>query len=696
MIVCRRLERHRCCRRRRRIRSFTLAALACLASVSTALAEDWPTHRHDLARSGVTGETLRPPLATAWVHTSRHHPQPAWHGPARRDGWHKTENLKPRVIFDWAYHVVAASGRVYFGSSADDKVTCLDGKTGKVAWTAFADGPIRLAPTVADGRLYVGSDDGKVYCLDAESGEPIWQCQASPVDYRVAGNERIMSVWPVRSGVAVDGDVAYFSAGLFAFEGAYICAADATTGKLLWSRKTTAFCPQGYILVSPQRLYVPMGGGPPGVFSRQDGRLLYSLGTSGGAFAVLDGDDLLAGPGKTGTMEAYKQGRTDQIASFAGNTIVVKGTMSYLHTDTELSALDRGRYLSLSEERNTLRRRIDALKKRLSTQDQAIRYDPVNAFHIGTYKDDNENHVFKGQIAEVRVWDVARSAEAIRADLSRTLSGKPNGLVGYWSCGDGSGETAGDAVGSSHGKLVNSPTWVDIDATQGGPPSGKALSFDGTTSHVDAGKAGVLRPSNQLTIEAWFRAEQREKWSGIAGPIWDTGSTEAGYGLNLDDKTGVWFAVKVGSGAMVYLSSGPDTVRLNTWHHVAGTYDGRVVRIYLDGELKASRKLVASDATPPEEIAKKIRAREAEIAKIERELPKCVGWKRACKYPYSLILAGEVLYAGGTNEVAAFDAADGKTLWTHEVSGRALDLLVANGRLVVSTDEGVIHAFRAK
>lgn len=453
-------------------------------SASPALAEDWPTHRHDLARSGVTAEKLKPPLVSAWTYTSRHRPQPAWHGPARRDGWHKTENLKPRVIFDWAFHVIAVGGRVYFGSSADDKVVCLDDKTGKEVWTAFTDGPIRLAPTVANGRVYVGSDDGNVYCLNAETGKRLWRCKASPVDYRVAGNERIMSVWPVRSGVAVDGNIAYFCSGLFAFEGAYVCAADATSGKLLWSRKTTVSCPQGYILVSPERLYLPMGGGPPGVFSRKDGRLLYLLGSSGGAFAVLAGDDLLSGPGKTGTMEAYKGGRTDQVASFAGNTIVVKGTMSYLHTDTELSALDRGRYLNLSDERNTLRRRIDALKKRL------------------------KDH-----------------------------------------------------------------------------------------------------------------AEKQKK---------------------------------------------------------AGTQPAE------------------GQADPTKEITAKIRKLESEIADIERELPKCVGWKRPCKYPYSLILAGEVLYAGGTNEVAAFDAKDGKTLWTHKVSGRALDLAVAGGLLVVSTDEGVIHGFKAK
>ena len=32
-------------------------------------------------------------------------------------------------------------------------------------------GPVRLAPAVADGKVYAGSDDGFVYCLDARTGQ---------------------------------------------------------------------------------------------------------------------------------------------------------------------------------------------------------------------------------------------------------------------------------------------------------------------------------------------------------------------------------------------------------------------------------------------------------------------------------------------------------------------------------------------
>ena len=73
----------------------------------------------------------------------------------------------------------------------------------------------------------------------------------------------------------------------------------------------------------------------------------------------------------------------------------------------------------------------------------------------------------------------------------------------------------------------------------------------------------------------------------------------------------------------------------------------------------------------------------------------CVLWKESCDYPYSLVLAEGVLFAGGKDEVAAMATSTGKTLWKAKVKGRALDLALADGRLIVSTDQGSLHCFRA-
>ncbi|MDD4786965.1 MAG: PQQ-binding-like beta-propeller repeat protein, partial [Pirellulales bacterium] len=142
-------------------------ALAASASVA-ARAGDWPTYRHDIARSGVTSEEVRPPLRECWVFQPAHAPEPAWGRPSPRPvgGWYGATEL-PRAHFDDAFHVAVAGGTVYFGSSADGKVYALDAATGKERWSARTGGPVRLAPAVWRDKVYVGSDDGCVYCLRA-------------------------------------------------------------------------------------------------------------------------------------------------------------------------------------------------------------------------------------------------------------------------------------------------------------------------------------------------------------------------------------------------------------------------------------------------------------------------------------------------------------------------------------------------
>jgi len=68
-------------------------------------------------------------------------------------------------------------------------------------------------------------------------------------------------------------------------------------------------------------------------------------------------------------------------------------------------------------------------------------------------------------------------------------------------------------------------------------------------------------------------------------------------------------------------------------------------------------------------------------------------WSVPCDCPYVLILAGDVLFAGGTNKVIAYSIANGNELWRRAVNGRARGLAAAGGRLFVSTDTGSIHMF---
>ena len=241
----------------------SLAMFLVFQAVSSAA--DWPTFMHDNTRVGTTSETLGFPLQLQWVHQSSVPSESAWEGP--RSTPIEGHVMKHRVKFDDAHHVAMVGERIYFGSSVDHQMYCVDAESGKVVWRFFTDGPIRLAPTVYEGRVYFGSDDGQVYCLSAATGDVIWQLRVGPKDERLLARGKVISRWPVRTGVLIADDVAYFGAGIFPHETVFLCAADAATGKLLWKNDHISqqdagrndLSPQGYLLANQDSLFVPSG-----------------------------------------------------------------------------------------------------------------------------------------------------------------------------------------------------------------------------------------------------------------------------------------------------------------------------------------------------------------------------------------------------------------------------------------------------
>jgi VCBS repeat-containing protein len=109
---------------------------------------------------------------------------------------------------------------------------------------------------------------------------------------------------------------------------------------------------------------------------------------------------------------------------------------------------------------------------------------------ITTADDANSNNVDStyigpsGSIAEVRVWNVARSGAEIAASMSSTLTGDETGLVGYWPLNDGSGTVALDrghatdthVVGTQQNLTVTGATWGVGGA--GWPVTGVATNED--------------------------------------------------------------------------------------------------------------------------------------------------------------------------------------------------------------------------
>ncbi|MHC4325529.1 MAG: outer membrane protein assembly factor BamB family protein [Planctomycetota bacterium] len=92
-------------------------------------------------------------------------------------------------------------------------------------------------------------------------------------------------------------------------------------------------------------------------------------------------------------------------------------------------------------------------------------------------------------------------------------------------------------------------------------------------------------------------------------------------------------------------------------------------------------------------LKNKVQSIKSSISELTRKLPQCTRWKVSSELPHALILAGDVLFAGGNDIVAAYSIRDGTQLWYTSVAGKAHGLVVANGHLFVSTDKGKIYCF---
>ena len=357
------------------MRLFLSVALITI-SAGGALADDWPTYRHDIARTGISAETIAAPLSLEWVFSPLHAPSHAWGDPQPKvvEG-----NLElPRMRFDDVFHVAAVGDGIYFASSSDNKIYCLDANNGQIRWEFFTDGPVRLAPTVAKGKVYAGSDDGKVYCLDASSGRSVWTFQAAPDNKLVLGNGKMISRWPVRTGVVVDGGVAYFGAGVFPAEGVSLFAVNAETGKLIWTNDgygkggLGSVSPQGYMVASKDRLWVASGRAFPATFNRKDGSLVKHtkfvwrrVGLFGGTYSVLAGDMLFNG---TERMLGIRENSGKLEMTEEALRLVVDTDTAYLLSGTQAVALNRADWTKKrgSQKLFATLQKISGLERRIS------------------------------------------------------------------------------------------------------------------------------------------------------------------------------------------------------------------------------------------------------------------------------------------------------------------------------------------
>ena len=148
-------------------------------------------------------------------------------------------------------------------------------------------------------------------------------------------------------------------------------------------------------------------------------------------------------------------------------------------------------------------------------------------------------------------------------------------LVGYWSLNDPN-EAKDLSDHSNHGKIEGKPKSV----------AGKiktALEFNGTSDWVSIEHSDSIANFDQLSISAWIKLIKINVWTAVI----EKGVHENwSYGFFLEPDPTLSFYVSQ-KGNKLACCIGDYKIKPAEWYHIAGTYDGKLAKLWVNGKVEA-------------------------------------------------------------------------------------------------------------
>ncbi len=154
----------------------------------------------------------------------------------------------------------------------------------------------------------------------------------------------------------------------------------------------------------------------------------------------------------------------------------------------------------------------------------------------------------------------------------------------YWRLDEIGGTIAHDYMNTSDGLLEGNTTWQPTSGHHAG-----ALRFYGNDARVDLGPCDITDGTgDELSLACWFKPEivsgtERILMAKTVGPD----EADFIWSLSLVNNTGARFRVRTG-GTLHTIEIPPSNIFSNTWYHLAATYDGHDLRLFLNGSTAAN------------------------------------------------------------------------------------------------------------
>ncbi len=196
------------------------------------------------------------------------------------------------------------------------------------------------------------------------------------------------------------------------------------------------------------------------------------------------------------------------------------------------------------------------------------------------------------------------------AVFASTYAADPD-LVVYLSMDEDQGDLVADVSGNGHdGEIVGDAQWID-------GKYGRAIELVTAEAEIQIPDDPALDQLQAMTVEIWIRQDTHQATGIIQkGGNWP----DISYLLQPWSDQQIYFGIQDTASRAI---TKPGDYPLEEWYHLAGTYDGETLAVYINGEEKASAPAPVDqmpDTTQPLQVGNRLMGAIDEFAMYSRAL----------------------------------------------------------------------------